>query len=130
MTVLDQPYQIEIFKLGQVVHRLELELKGLGFRQPTLKPAKRYYNLKTSKKEKALEVLKPAYEKALTHPTDIWVILAKVRGSVVFAACQQCGWQGDEFTLGTFNGGWFCPNCSTDESGITLTPIQEVVTLG
>lgn len=128
MVVLDQPYQLEIFKLGQVVHRLELELKGLGFRQPTLKPARRYYNLKPKTKAAALEVLEPVYREALEHPTDIWVILARVRGGKVFIACE-CGWQGDEFTVGEGMECWICPNCEVDESGMTITPIEEVVTL-
>lgn len=136
MVMLDQPYQIEVFKLGQVVHRLDLELRGLRFREPTLKPAKRYYKLKTSKKDKALAVLSDAYDQALHHPTQIWAILAKVRGSRFFFACQ-CGWQGDEFTVLVSSidpdteeaGSWACPKCEMDESGIVITPIEEVVTL-
>ena len=120
MTMLDQPHQIEFFKLAQVVSRLKIEVEtGLTFRQPTLKPAKRYYNLKTSRKDEALKILTEAKNKALDNPTQIWAILAKVRGSKVFITCQ-CGWQGDQFTATTENESWACPRCGMDESGLEI----------
>lgn len=137
MATLDKDYQIEFFKLAQVCMRLKLEIEvpGMNFGGSTLKPAKRYYNLKVSRRAQALEILTKAKDEALAHPTHIWVILARVRGSRVFIVCDSCAWQGDEFTVGTgrivpdSEQGWYCPKCRHDESSLVITPLEEVVTL-
>lgn len=128
MITLDQPHQIEAFKLLQVIARLKIEVStGMGSRQPTLKIAKRYYNLKVSTKKQALELLEETKNKVLADPTQIWAILAKLRGSRVFIVCDVCTWQGDEFTAGrgriSNDEGWYCPKCKTDESGLQIVRI-------
>ena len=129
MVTLDQPYQLEFFKLAQVVSRLKLEVAtDLKFRQPTLKHARRYYNLdarRVRRKEEAIAILEPAKDAALYDPPGIWRILAKVRMSEVFLTCGVCGWQGDTFTCLVENEEWVCPKCKTDASGMTVERLEK-----
>lgn len=62
--VLDQPWQMEMFKLLQCIHRLKIEIgTGLKFRQSTLAAANKYYGVRCRTKVAALEALEELQRK-------------------------------------------------------------------
>jgi hypothetical protein len=131
VTILDQPHQIEFFKLAQVCSRLKIETgTGLKFKQSTLAACQRYYftnRAKVATKQKAFELLDAAKARVL-EGADIYREIAQLRNAKLFFICTNCGWRGDEFFVGQSESGdegFHCPNCKMDESGLQIEEFKK-----